>query len=75
MSPERRGVSRTIVSVDPGPLQPATELEERIAAMLYHIQCNYEREGTGVGSRFQGERLEIVQARAVIRELGVSDGR
>lgn len=49
--------------------QPRTELEAEIAHTLYAIQCNYEREGTGPGSRFEGEKLEVVQARWVIQRL------
>lgn len=49
--------------------EPRDDLEREIADTLYVIQCNYEREGTGPGSRFEGERLEVVQARWVIRRL------
>lgn len=49
--------------------EPRDALEAEIADTLYRIQVNYEREGTGPGSRFEGERLEVVQARWVIRRL------
>ncbi len=50
------------------PAKPAlTPLEDEIAWMLVRIENNYRAEGTGWGSRFEGERLEVVQARAVIR--------
>jgi len=46
-----------------------SDLAEDIADMLWRIEGNYHREGAGPGSRFEGERLEIVQARAVIRRV------
>ena len=49
--------------------EPRTDLEHEIADTLYRIQANYEHEGTGPGSRFEGERLEVVQARWVIGRL------
>lgn len=52
------------------PTEPARDpLEEEIASLLVAIETNYHREGTGHGSRFEGERLEVVQARAVIRRV------
>jgi hypothetical protein len=54
---------------------PANDLEAEIAHMLVAIETNYYREGTGHGSRFEGERLEVVQARAVIQRVReVTDG-
>jgi hypothetical protein len=47
----------------------ADELTEEIAGMLVRIERNYLRETSGPGSRFEGQRLEIVQARAVIRRV------
>jgi hypothetical protein len=44
-------------------------LVEEIAAALVAIEYNYHREGTGPGSRFEGKRLEIVQAEFVVRKL------
>lgn len=37
--------------------------------MLVRIERNYEREGSGPGSRFEGQRLEVVQARAMLRRV------
>lgn len=37
--------------------------------MLVRIERNYERETSGPGSRFEGKRLEVVQAEAVIRRV------
>lgn len=52
------------------PTKPARDpREEEIASLLVAIEINYNREGTGYGSRFEGERLEVVQARAVIRRV------
>jgi hypothetical protein len=45
------------------------ELVGEIATMLAAIQINYEREGAGPGSRFDGQRLEFAQARSVIRRI------
>jgi hypothetical protein len=39
--------------------------------MLARIEVNYEREGSGPGSRFEGRLLEDVQAEAVLRFLSV----
>jgi len=43
------------------------ELIEELAGMLVRIERNYERETSGPRSRFEGQRLEVVQARAVLR--------
>lgn len=52
------------------PTKPAENaLEEEVARLLVAIESNYYREGSGHGSRFEGERLEVVQARAVIRRV------
>jgi len=64
------------------PTRPARDpFEDEIAWMLVRIDQNYRSEGSGWGSRFEGERMEVVQARAVIRAVrrhdgatGVSDG-
>ena len=45
------------------------ELVEELAGMLERIVANYERETSGPGSRFEGQRLEVVQARAVLRRV------
>jgi hypothetical protein len=42
-------------------------LTEEVADMLWRIEGNYHREGSGPSSRFEGQRLEVAQARAVIR--------
>ena len=43
--------------------------------MLIAIEANYERETSGPGSRFEGQRLEIVQARAVLRRIREIEAR
>ena len=40
-----------------------------IADMLCRIARNYDREGSGPGSRFEGKLLEDVQAAAIVRML------
>ena len=45
------------------------DLVEELAGMLVRIEANYERETSGPGSRFEGQRLEVVQARAVLRRV------
>ena len=52
------------------PTKPAADpFEDEIALMLVRIEHNYRNGGTNWGSRFEGERLEVVQARAVIRAV------
>lgn len=45
------------------------ERAENVAQILVSIEANYLRETSGPGSRFEGQRLEMVQARRVIREV------
>jgi hypothetical protein len=44
-------------------------LAGEIAAMLVQIERNYDREGSGPGSRFEGRTREAVQAEAVLRRF------
>lgn len=48
---------------DPDPLV------RELADTLWQIETNYQREGSGHGSRFAGERLETVQARYLVRRV------
>lgn len=64
-----RAVAREMPPTKP----PGNPLEAEIADMLVRIEINYCREGTGYGSRFEGERLEVVQARAAIRHVRYRD--
>lgn len=66
--------SHVAVSVPPAPPDPDPLVEE-IAQTLYSIEVNYEREGAGPGSRFEGETLERVQARYVVRRVRDHDAR
>jgi len=59
------------VTVVPSPNapRPADPLVRDMADMLYRIEVNYEREGSGPGSRFEGRLLEDVQAEAIVRMI------
>lgn len=56
----------TVVS-SPAKPRPDDPLTRAVADMLARIERNYEREGSGPGSRFEGRLLEDVQAAAVVR--------
>jgi len=56
----------TYLSDRPDEPEDIPEVKE-LADMLYRILVNYEREGSGPGSRFEGMTLERVQARAAMR--------
>lgn len=59
----------TYVAV-PSPNAPRPAgLTLEIADMLRRIEYNYDREGSGPGSRFEGRLLEDVQAEAVLRRV------
>lgn len=60
-------VSQRLVASPNAPRPTGTVLE--IADMLRRIEANYEREGSGPGSRFEGRLLEDVQAAAIVRRL------
>ena len=45
------------------------DLIKELAWMLTRIKTNYQCEGSGPGSRFAGQRLEVVQAGAVLRRI------
>lgn len=51
----------------PNAPRPADPLVRQAADMIAAIERNYDREGSGPGSRFEGRRLEDVQAEAVTR--------
>lgn len=75
MRPQPSEPARYVVvpsPVAPPPEDPfVTEIEE----MLYRILINYEREGSGPGSRFEGKTLERCQAEQVIRHIRWHDAR
>lgn len=71
-SPESFAAHRagqTVARTMPPTKPPADPLEAEIAAGLVGIENNYLRETSGYGSRFEGERLEVVQARWAIRRV------
>ncbi|MBO3751561.1 hypothetical protein J5X84_36275 [Streptosporangiaceae bacterium NEAU-GS5] len=45
------------------------QLEAELADSLARILANYEREGAGPGSRFDGQTVEIAQARYAVRQV------
>jgi hypothetical protein len=47
----------------PNAPRPADPLVRELADALRRIEANYEKEGSGPGSRFEGRLLEDVQAR------------
>lgn len=57
------------VVASPNAPRPADALVLLVADMLVRIERNYEREGSGPGSRFEGRLLEDVQAEAVVRRV------
>lgn len=56
------------MTVSPNAPRPAG-LALEAADMLRRIEINYDREGSGPGSRFEGRLVEDVQAEAVVRLL------
>ena len=57
------------MTVSPNVPRPDDPLTVEIADMLRRVEANYEREGSGPGSRFEGRLLEDVQAEAVLRRI------
>jgi hypothetical protein len=53
----------------PNAPRPQDPLVREIADMLARVERNYDREGSGPGSRFEGRLLEDVQAEAVARQF------
>jgi hypothetical protein len=62
-------MAKTWVADSPNVPRPADPLVVEVADMLVRIEVNYDREGSGPGSRFEGRLLEDVQAEAVLRFL------
>ena len=60
------GQAATVVA-SPNKPRPDDPVAIEVADMLRRIENNYDREGSGPGSRFEGQLLEDVQARAVIK--------
>lgn len=57
------------VAVSSPTVRSADPLVRELSDGLNRITRNYEREGSGPGSRFEGQLLEDVQAEWVMREL------
>jgi hypothetical protein len=55
------------VQDSPGRPRPSDPLVREVADALARIERNYDREGSGPGSRFEGRLLEDVQAQYVVR--------
>jgi hypothetical protein len=53
----------------PDPTAADDQAVAEISNMLVRIEYNYLRETSAPGTRFEGQRLEDVQARAVLRRL------
>jgi hypothetical protein len=62
----------TAASSSPNKPRPQDPLVREVADALARIEANYEREGSGPGSRFEGRLLEDVQAEAVVRLVRAS---
>jgi hypothetical protein len=61
----------TAASSSPNKPRPQDPLVREVADALVRIEANYEREGSGPGSRFEGRLLEDVQAEyAVLQARG-----
>jgi hypothetical protein len=54
----------------PNAPRPGDPVTQAISDMLARISRNYDLEGSGPGTRFEGRLLEDVQAEAVIRRYG-----
>lgn len=57
---------RHVVVSSPNKPRPADPLIRAVADTIRRTENNYLREGSGPGSRFEGELLEDVQARAAV---------
>ena len=62
------------VAASPNAPRPDDPLTLELADILRRIEINYEREGSGPGSRFEGRLLEDVQAERIVRAIRAPDG-
>lgn len=62
-------MSRIVITDSPNAPRPADELTRDIADGLRRIENNYTSEGSGPGSRFEGQLLEDAQAVWALREM------
>ncbi len=58
-----------LVNSSPNAPRPDDPLVIEISDALHRIMVNYEREGSGPGSRFEGRLLEDVQAEWIITHI------
>ena len=58
-----------VVANSPNAPRPDDPLIIEISDALHRIAVNYEREGSGPGSRFEGCLLEDVQAEWIVRHM------
>lgn len=58
-----------MVVPSPNAPRPDDPLIRDVSDTLFRIARNYDREGSGPGSRFEGRLLEDVQAECVVREV------
>jgi hypothetical protein len=65
-TPGQADEPRVNVVESPNKPRPDDHLARSVADTLRRIENNYHREGSGPGSRFEGELLEDVQARTAI---------
>lgn len=71
--PRRRPPVNDRVMHSPNAPRPDDPLTLEVADMLRRIEQNYEREGSGPGSRFEGRLPEDVQAEAVVRHIAAAE--
>jgi hypothetical protein len=62
-------MTRHVIVECPAAPPPDDPFVQDIADALWRIEGNYNREGSGPGSRFEGLTLERAQAEFVIREV------
>lgn len=62
------------ITVSSPTVRHSDSLVRDLADGIRHIEYNYQREGSGPGSRFEGKLLEDVQAEWVLRELLAREG-
>lgn len=66
---------RYVVVESPCAPPPEDPFVQEVADALWRIEGNYDREGSGPGSRFEGLTLQRAQAEYVIRQVRWHDRR
>lgn len=72
VTPPRPLTAQATLVASPNKPRPGDPLIRAVADTLRRIENNYAREGSGPGSRFEGELLEDVQARTVVAMVRVA---